>query len=156
MSDNSHVTYRVVFWGDVVAGLSRRDVALKFARQFRIRSVKQLQRIFSGRLLTLKRQLSEAQAQRFCQVLSDLGALCRMEREVDAGWHKVEPDEDRPRHTASIRFDLLGLTALDFTDPAPPAATASAAQFSHNPFAARDPVEPVHPPVRYYDGRPVK
>lgn len=153
MSDDSLATYRVVFWGEVAPQLSRREVALKFSRRFRIRSAKQLKYLFSGRLLPLKRGLTEAEARRFRQVVTDLGAVCRLEREVDRAWSHREPPE-QPRHTASIRFDLQGLSALDFSDSAP--AAAIDAEPVRDPFGARDLPEAPHPPVKYYDGRPVR
>lgn len=155
MSDESHATYRIVFWGETAPQLSRREVALKFSRRFRIRSVKQLKYLFSGRLLTLKHGLDEAQARRFSQLMAELGVVCRLERERDMAWqHEEEPAEPEPRHTASIRFDLQGLSALDF--PEPVSGPTAQEVMDRDPFSARDLPETRHPPVKYYDGRPVR
>lgn len=154
MSEDSHATYRVVFWGQVDPGLSRKEVALKFARQFRVRNVHQLKHLFSGRVLTLKRGLSESRARRFSQVMTGLGVVCRLEREGETAWQRTELPDARPRHTATIRFDLQGLSALDFPDAERSLAVHEAA--GRNPFSARDLPEAQHPPVRYYDGRPVR
>lgn len=161
MPDASSSTYRVVFWGDVAEGRSRRDVALKFARKFRINDSKKLKRIFSGRLMTLKRGLSESEAQRYCQVITDLGACSRMEPEAPlagSDWGDAELQPKRPRHTASIHFDTMGLDVQDFiaaqTDTKP--AEDYGLEGRRNPFGARDLAEAEHPPVKYYDGRPVR
>ncbi|WP_439133889.1 hypothetical protein [Pseudomaricurvus sp.] len=165
MSDSTNLTYRVVFWGDVAAGQSRRDVALKFAHRFRIRETRQLKRIFSGRLMTLKKDLSEAEAQRYCRAITDLGAKCRMERETHAltgvnwGGDSDQPEPKRPRHTASIHFDTLGFGIEDFIQVQADADSApdeGAIEGSRNPFGAREVTETEHPPVKYYDGRPVR
>lgn len=155
MSDEVPATYRVVFWGETDLLRSRREVALKFARRARIRSVKQLRYLFSGRLLTLKRGLSEAQARLFSEQLMDLGLVCRLEREV--AWQPADLPEDRPRHTASIHFDLSGLMSpLEFRDDDNSPPPDGEADVARNPFGARDLPEFRHPPVRYYDGRPVR
>ncbi|MBU3069639.1 hypothetical protein KOI40_07390 [Aestuariicella sp. G3-2] len=160
MPETSCSTYRVVFWGDVAEGQSRRDVALKFARKFRINDSKTLRRIFSGRLLTLKRGLSESEAQRYCQAITDLGACSRMEAEAPlagSDWGSAELQPKRPRHTASIHFDTMGLDIQDLiaaqADTKP--VEDSGVPGSRNPFGARDLAEAEHPPVKYYDGRPV-
>lgn len=157
---SSRETFRVVFWGDVAAGQSRREVALKFARRFRISDSKQLKRIFSGRLLTLKRGLSAADAQRYCKVITELGANCRMEREAHAlaggDWGGGQPEPRRPRHTAFISFDTLGFGAQDFSEPEEAPEGDVSIEGSRDPFGVRDVSETEHPPVKYYDGRPVR
>lgn len=155
MSDNANASYRVVFWGETDLLQPRRDVALKFSRRFRIRSVKQLRYLFSGRLLTLKRGLSEDQARCFSELLMDLGVVCRVEREI--AWQPTDLPEEKSRHTASIHFDLAGLMSpLDFHDPANSPPAEEEAGSVRDPFSAKDLPEFRHPPVRYYDGRPVR
>ncbi|GAB3094728.1 hypothetical protein G8770_01420 [Aestuariicella hydrocarbonica] len=129
-------TYRVVFWGDVAAGHSKRDVALKFARQFGLKNSRQLKHLFSGRFLTLKRGLSEAEAQRYRRVIDGLGGVCRVEREVTSfscanRSQKPQKRLPGPLEKPETMFSMLDLKTVE-------EAPEPEADERRNPFAARD------------------
>ena len=75
-------SYRVVFWGECAAGYDKKDVMLAFAKQFKIKSRRQLAQIFSGRVIPLKSGLSLVQAHRYITAIQDFGGVCRFEDEV--------------------------------------------------------------------------
>lgn len=74
-------SYRVVFWGECAAGYNKKDVMLAFAKQFNIKSRRQLAQIFSGRLIPLKSGLNLTQAHRYITAIQDIGGVCRFEDE---------------------------------------------------------------------------
>lgn len=75
-------TYRLIFWGETARGRARTDVARAFARKFGIQQQGQLQRLFSGKVVTLKHGLTANQAQKYVEAIQSLGAVCQMERET--------------------------------------------------------------------------
>ncbi|MEX1033261.1 MAG: hypothetical protein WDZ30_07855 [Cellvibrionaceae bacterium] len=83
-------SFRVVFWGETARGFSRTEVAHAFARRFNIRSRRQLAHIFSGRVITLKRNLTTAEAHRYITAIQELGGICRMESEYKDYFSQTE------------------------------------------------------------------
>lgn len=74
-------TFRVIFWGDVAAGYTKKEVALAFAERFNIKSRRQLAQIFSGRVIPLKSGLKISEAHRYISAIQDIGGICRLENE---------------------------------------------------------------------------
>lgn len=74
-------TYRVIFWGDVAAGCTKKEVALAFAKRFNVKSRRQLAQIFSGRIIPLKSGLPISEAHRYISAIQDMGGICRLEGE---------------------------------------------------------------------------
>ncbi|MGH1374082.1 MAG: hypothetical protein ACRBBW_18725 [Cellvibrionaceae bacterium] len=146
---NTESTYRVVFWGGLMLGQSRLQVAKRFARQFKIRAPRQLQQLFSGRLLTLKSGLDYEQARHYSDAIRLMGGICRIELETNPLTSKFE--ERQARAVQSVKpqvaadFELLTAQALsresleDLGDD--------------SPFAAREPSTQQHPPCKYFDAR---
>ncbi len=152
---DSQSTYRVVFWGGLMLGQERLQVAKSFARQFKIRQPRQLQQLFSGRLLTLKSGMPYAEAQRYSAAIRRMGATCRVELEYS-------PLSHRANHAES---EVLAAAA---TDLKPATQTKSAVEVGayrlvgdqsdtqpqpKDPFAARDLISEQHPPCKYFDAR---
>ena len=144
----SNSTYRVVFWGATKVGEDKTDVALRFAKRFGLRDVKALKRLFSGRVITLKKGLNHLQASQFSDVVHELGAVCRIEREISlasdflAGGVPSAPG----RHNSFVDLGRFGdvepsqpVHAIDFV----PASSKEEVTYSEcdrrDPFAARGP-----------------
>ena len=127
-------------------GQERRQIAKRFARQFKIRNPRQLQQLFSGRLLTLKSALEYDDACRYSDAIRKMGAICRIELETNPlSAHYSE----RQRRAADV-FKPQVSASLQVMNP----EELVAEDDSHsNPFAARDLVEEQHPPCRYFDAR---
>ncbi|MAZ88632.1 MAG: hypothetical protein CL693_13410 [Cellvibrionaceae bacterium] len=154
---DSQSTYRVVFWGGLMLGQERLQVAKSFARQFRIRQPRQLQQLFSGRLLTLKSGMPYAEAKRYSDAIRRMGATCRIELEyslLNPRAHQAESKvlavattglkpEDVATSQRDINHDSYRLVA-DQND------TQTKAK---DPFAARDLISEQHPPCKYFDAR---
>ncbi len=146
---NGHSTYRVVFWGGLMLGQTRLQVAKRFARQFKIRTPSQLQQLFSGRLLTLKSGLDYDQAKHYGNAIRLMGATCRIELESNPLTARVERqqakavDEAKPEVFSELKVltaDTLSRNSLE--------------ELGHDsPFSAREPSVPQHPPCKYFDAR---
>jgi hypothetical protein len=74
-------TYRVVFWGQCARGYQRPDVIRAFASRFKISSQRQLEQLFSGKVITLKKGLTTNQADRYTDAIQMVGGVCRKESE---------------------------------------------------------------------------
>ncbi len=139
---SEHSTYRVVFWGEVTLGHTRSDVARRFAKWFKIKERKTLQKLFGGRLLTLKKGLSYSEAQLYSDVIRGLGAVCR-----------IEPEQS----ILTAQYPLPQLQAEREHRPAHELRLVDEGEVAerdrNNPFAARDLQVPSHPPCKYYDPR---
>lgn len=72
--------FKVVFWGQATAGVSRAELASGFAKLFKVRSEQQLKRFFTGRLVILKSGLTEAKARAYVRAIEAIGGACRIER----------------------------------------------------------------------------
>ena len=145
MSDSSS-SYRVVFWGGLILGQERRQVAKRFARQFKIRNPRQLQQLFSGRLLTLKSNLGYEDACRYSDAIRKMGAICRLELETNPLSAEYGERQRRAVETfkPSVTPDLRLMNAEELV---------SDSDSHRNPFAARDLAEDHHPPCKYFDAR---
>ncbi len=146
---NTESTYRVVFWGGLMLGQSRIQVAKRFARQFKIRTPSQLQQLFSGRLLTLKSGLDYEKAKHYSDAIRLMGGICRIELESNPLTARFEErqakavDSVKPRMTADLELlttETLSRQSLDELG-------------DDSPFAARETSTQEHPPCKYFDAR---
>ncbi len=143
-------TFRVVFWGACTLSHERVDVARRFARRFNIRQLKHLQYLFSGRLVTLKTRLSYHEAKRYGEVIRDLGAVCRLEKE--ANWQTNFAFADEPvRQKPPVADQSLEKALSLQPKQADPQVQKKAEKNAM--FAARDAQLPEHPPLPYQDHR---
>lgn len=110
MEDKATDTYRVVFWGEVARGQQRPQVALAFAKKFRIQSRRQLEQLFSGKVITLKRNLPLTEAHRYIAAIQSLGGICRMERETNNQF--FFDNEVKERNTVSFLQNDVDMEAL--------------------------------------------
>ena len=67
-------TYSVVFSGEIADGKEEREVKEDVARAFKLKS-EQVQKLFSGKPIALKRGLDKAQAMKYRNRLARAGAL---------------------------------------------------------------------------------
>lgn len=136
--------YRVVFWGEVTLGNDATEVAQRFAKWFRVQDPAILKKLFSGRLLTLKRGLGYKEAQLYADVIRGLGAMCRLEpeRPLFSGAEVRRPARRPAVLAAQPPAELKLLEEGDIPD-----------QEQDGPFAARDLTPAAHPPARFGDPR---
>lgn len=74
-------TYKVIFSGNTLDGNTTAEVSERFSKAFKLTDKNALMRLFSGKMVTLKRGLVYEQAQRYSDILQKLGADCCIERE---------------------------------------------------------------------------
>ena len=108
-ADKLNDTYRVVFWGQCARGYERALVARAFAKRFKVTSSRQLARLFSGKVLTLKKGLSENQAEKFVGAIQSVGGVCRKESERKDYFSETE---FKVRNTVSFLEDDFDFNAL--------------------------------------------
>lgn len=90
-------TYKVVFSGNTLDGKSSAEVSERFSKAFKLTDQKALSRLFSGKMITLKRGLVYEQAQRYSSILQKLGADCCIECENQTLFFQNEVDYDYER-----------------------------------------------------------
>ncbi|MGI1678541.1 MAG: hypothetical protein K6L75_07420 [Cellvibrionaceae bacterium] len=109
-SERTKETFRVVFWGQVAPEYTQKDVALAFARKFQIKERKQLLKLFTGKVVTLKRNLSEEEAQKYLSAIQELGGICRLESEFKNYFFEAETKERHEVNFLQKDFDMDALT----------------------------------------------
>ena len=67
-------TYKLIFRGDIVPGYAMADVRAKLKELFRLDDAL-LAKLFSGRPVAIKKNLDEATANKWCELLQAAGAL---------------------------------------------------------------------------------
>jgi len=90
-------TYKVVFSGNTLNDRSTTDVSERFSKAFNLKDKESLARLFSGKMVTLKRGLEYEQAQRYSDILQKLGADCCLEQESQALFTQNDVDYDYER-----------------------------------------------------------
>ncbi|MFT6388017.1 MAG: hypothetical protein ACJAUP_001390 [Cellvibrionaceae bacterium] len=90
-------TYKVVFSGNTLGDRSTTDVLTRFSKAFNVKDKESLARLFSGKMVTLKRGLIYEQAQRYSVILQKLGADCCIESENQPLFAQSEVDYDYER-----------------------------------------------------------
>ncbi len=142
-------SYRVVFWGGLMLGQERLQVAKRFARQFKIRQPRQLQQLFSGRLLTLKGALQYDQAKRYSDAIRAMGAICRIELETNLLAAQYQEQQKQALET----FKPLAAEPLQVLTTEDLSRDVNDEIDNKDPFAAREPMTEQHPPCKYFDAR---
>ena len=114
--NNVKSTYKVIFSGSTLDGVSKKLVAQRFIRVFNLKHQKDLEKLFCGKLITLKRGLNYTAASRYHSILTSLGADCCLEHESNPLAAESEPDQDyirkKRRRLAQYShsdFDKVGL-----------------------------------------------
>ena len=106
-------TYKVVFSGSTLSGNNVDDVAMRFADAFKLKDKRSLEKLFSGKIITLKSGLSHEQAQRYGRILNKLGAECCIERENTALFYGFDPEPDhdyeRKKRQRVAQFSAMSL-----------------------------------------------
>ena len=105
-------SYRVVFWGQCARGYEVGKVASAFAKRFKIQNSRQVSQLFSGKVVTLKRGLTEDQADRYVSAIQLLGGVCRKESEQK---NYFEESEFKTRNTVSFLEDDFDPSTLSLS-----------------------------------------
>ncbi|AWF82520.1 hypothetical protein BTJ40_17830 [Microbulbifer sp. A4B17] len=100
----SQSTYSLVFRGDLVAGYTAGDVKASMVRLFKS-NPQAIEKLFSGRPLTLKKGLSLLQAQQFQANLAKIGAQVSIKSE-DSGTAVTEQPKSKPETAFSSQWTL--------------------------------------------------
>jgi|GEM_PF-773249 len=74
----SEELYKIVYRGEIGFGWSREEVAVNLKERFKF-SDGALTKLFSGRVVTLKKDLPEATARRMADAMGEAGAPCEMQ-----------------------------------------------------------------------------
>ena len=77
--------FKVVFEGQLQAGVDLQTARLNLAQLFKS-DVSSVDRLFTGKLMTLKRGLTHDDAQRYLQALREAGVEARLESEQPVAW----------------------------------------------------------------------
>ena len=115
-------TFRVVFSGEVLPDQDRNKVAKRFAAAFNLRDSNALRRLFSGKVVTLKKGLSHEHAQRYRTILMDMGAQCCIEKEFNPlfqplGQEFTERKSPRPSLFSKVDPNALTVTPKEHDRP---------------------------------------
>lgn len=105
-------TYRLMFWGQCAHGRQRGDVMHAFANRFKIANRRQLEQLFSGKVMTLKKGLSYRQADKYSDAIEEVGAVCRKESEQK---NYFSGSEFKVRNTVSFLDEDFDPSALSLT-----------------------------------------
>ena len=108
-SERTKETYRVVFWGQVMPEHTQKAVALAFARKFQIKDRKQLIKLFRGKVVTLKRNLSSDEGHKYLSAIQEMGGVCRLESEFKNYFFESEVKE---RHHVNFLQNDVDMDAL--------------------------------------------
>ncbi|GAB1264818.1 hypothetical protein NBRC116493_22830 [Aurantivibrio infirmus] len=103
-------TYRIVFWGQISEGRNRSEVLSAFAKTFKVTDAQQLKKLFSGRVTTLKKNLSSEHAHRYVSVLQDMGCICRLESEFKDYFFETEFKQRNSVNFLQKEFDVETLS----------------------------------------------
>ena len=88
--------HNILFSGELVAGYDTDEVKDNFGKLFKITDAAKLDAIFSGKTVTLKKNLDETQARKYEAVLARAGAMCQ----IDPPLNEIS-DEDAGLMTTS-------------------------------------------------------
>jgi len=94
MSENR---YKIVFDGALLPGVELTTAKLKLAELFKT-DVAAIERLFSGRPVALKRDLSQSDAQTYLQALTKTGIAARIESETQVELNLSDVHEHTPVH----------------------------------------------------------
>ena len=111
-ANENTATYRIAFWGQCQRGANRDDVLAAFAQRFKIANKRQLEQLFSGKVITLKKGLDENQANKYMNAILEVGALCRKESEFRDYFSETET---KTRNSVTFLDDDFDPSALSLT-----------------------------------------
>ena len=117
-------TYKILFFGNVVNGHNKTDVAKRFASMLNIRNKDTLRKMFSGKSVTLKKGLSEEKAKQYSYSLFDMGVECCIEPEAPQ-FAGIQPDylankeDQKKKHKQGAPSALFSLGQLEGVDLTP-------------------------------------
>ncbi|MDH0747466.1 DUF805 domain-containing protein [Pseudomonas sp. GD03842] len=91
--------FKIVFEGQLRTGVDLETARLNLAQLFKT-DVSSVDRLFSGKPITLKRGLTHDDAQRYLKALNDAGVDARVEAEQPVAWTLEDIEEPAPVHAA--------------------------------------------------------
>ncbi|MEO4048821.1 DUF805 domain-containing protein [Pseudomonas sp. CAU 1711] len=96
----SEARYKIVFDGQLMPEMALETVKDNLARLFKSDQSK-IDALFSGSPVALKRDLAEAEADKYLAALQKAGALVRKEQDMAVGLSLVDGDDQRPAEPAA-------------------------------------------------------
>lgn len=108
----SNERYNLVFRGDIVLGHNLAEVKLRLAKLFKVNET-QLERLFSGRPVVIKKSLPKAEADRYSEALFKAGAQVEMQSLSAAAAPEQKAESASSKPTMAERLaaqDPHGLT----------------------------------------------
>jgi uncharacterized membrane protein YhaH (DUF805 family) len=91
--------FKIVFEGQLRTGVDLETARLNLAQLFKS-DVPNMDRLFTGKPVTVKRGLSHGDAQRYLKALNDAGVEAKIEPEQPVSWTLEETDEPASERTA--------------------------------------------------------
>ena len=123
--------HKILFSGELVAGFDEDEVKANLGRLFKIDDTAKLDALFSGKEITLKKNLEAEQARKYEATLSKAGAMCRLDPPLT---QFDDEEEELPPPTTSG-------AALNFNTVAMATPEALAAGTTESAAVADEPVE---------------
>jgi len=104
-------TYKLVFRGDIAPGHELMDVRQKLQQLFSLDD-EGINKLFCGRPVTIKRQLDQASAEKWCAALLKAGAIVKMSPEdesisASAENGSISPSQNQQATVAPLGADVL-------------------------------------------------
>lgn len=139
----SEVRYKIVFDGALLPGVEATTAKLNLAELFKT-DVAAIERLFSGRPVALKRDLSQADAQTYLQALTKTGIAARIENEPRVELNLSDVHEHTPAHPA---------LSTDPESPYAPRGRLSARRCRNSPRSRRSVSKAVSAACAIWPGR---
>src|SRR5690606_12743397 len=103
-------TYKLVFRGDIAPGHELMDVRQKLQQLFSLDD-EGINKLFCGRPVTIKRQLDQASAEKWCAALLKAGAIVKMSPEdesisASAENGSISPSQNQHATVAPLGADV--------------------------------------------------
>ena len=127
--------HNIIFSGELVAGYETEEVKANLAKLFKIDDAAKINAIFSGKAVTLKKNLDAEKAAKYEAVLGKAGALCRIEPPLQS----FDDADDGLMTTsgAGVNFDTVAITPTqDLAGAAEPVAESEESYSA--PYATPD------------------
>lgn len=110
MDSTSTHHFRVIFQGQLISGSDPDEVKRRLSRLFKAEPAS-IERLFSDRPVVLKKGITQAQAEKMRQILSQCGAIVIVEQQPSTAPHtnsKPQPIEDRRAQAQRINDSFEG------------------------------------------------
>ncbi|WNO11308.1 hypothetical protein [Teredinibacter sp. KSP-S5-2] len=104
-------SFKVIFSGEVAEGYLRKDVQVNLQKAMRA-SPEQIKRLFSGKSIQIKKNLSKQAAESFVRKLADLGVVAKIAVEVTST-SSSKTGSAPPAKAKSSGIDRLSLVAKE-------------------------------------------